>query len=81
MQPQINHSHVTPRRSTRVRHPPARYIDKSVCYFTHEPETYQEAIEQSDSDIWKEAMDKEIQSLTKKSNLDDHGFATQSSRH
>jgi hypothetical protein len=57
------------RRSTRVRNPPRRYDDfvSSVSLSTNddEPLCYQEAVKDSNSDKWKEAMKDEMNALAK----------------
>jgi hypothetical protein len=62
------------RRSTRVRNPPRRYDDfvSSVSLVTNneEPTCYQEAMEVSDSEKWKEAMKEEMDALERNGTWD-----------
>jgi hypothetical protein len=62
------------RRSTRVRDPPRRYDDfvPSVSLSTNddEPLCYQEVVEGSNSEKWKEAMKDEMNALAKNATWD-----------
>jgi hypothetical protein len=62
------------RRSTWVRNPPRRYDDfvSSVSLITNdeEPTCYQEAMEVSDSEKWKEAMKEEMNALERNGTWD-----------
>jgi hypothetical protein len=62
------------RRSTRVRNPPRRYDDfvsfVSLITNDEEPTCYQEAMEVSDSEKWKEAMKEEMDSLERNGTWD-----------
>ena len=62
------------RRSTRVRVPPRRYDDfvSSVSLSTNdnEPSCYQEAVEGSNNEKWKEAMKDEMNALAKNATWD-----------
>ena len=62
----IKHS-VTLRSSTRERKTPRRYEDSSSSFALiiedGKPSCYQEAIDDADSEIWKKAMEEEMNSL------------------
>ena len=62
------------RRSTRIRRPPKRYDDyvTSVALTTNDDENlcYQEAVEGSNSDKWKDAMKDEMKALDKNATWD-----------
>ena len=62
------------RRSTRIRRPPKRYDDyvTSVALTANddEPLCYQEVVEGSNSDKWKEAMQDEMKALYKNASWD-----------
>ena len=61
-------------RSTRIRYPPKRYDDYvtsvSLTANDDEPLCYEEAVEGSNSDKWKEAMKDEMKALDKNATWD-----------
>ncbi len=65
---------VTLRRSTRERKTPKRYEDfaSSFALITEdgEPSCYQEAVDDTDSEKWKVAMEEEMDSLAKNNTWD-----------
>jgi hypothetical protein len=59
------------RRSARVRNPPRRYDDfVSLVINNEEPTCYQEAMEVSDREKWKEAMKEEMDALERNETWD-----------
>jgi hypothetical protein len=70
----VDESQTSLRMSTWVRNPPRRYDDfvSSVSLSTNddEPSCYQEAMKDSNSDKWKEAMKDEMKALERNATWD-----------